>query len=111
MQAIGEYESSLLRRLMAGLTEMQAIKVWGITDPDRFHDRLPTLSITHERHSPLVIAKHLAERGIFVWHGNYYALPLTEKLGVEPEGMVRIGICHYNTEDEIDRLLESLSDL
>lgn len=111
MQAIGEYESSLLRRLMAGLTEMQAIKVWGITDPDRFDDRLPTLSITHERHSPLVIAKHLAERGIFVWHGNYYALPLTEKLGVEPEGMVRIGICHYNTEDEIDRLLESLSDL
>jgi selenocysteine lyase/cysteine desulfurase len=53
----------------------------------------------------------LAQRGIFVWHGNYYALPLTEELGLEPGGMVRIGLLHYNTAEEVDRLLEALREL
>ena len=57
------------------------------------------------------MAETLGRRGIFAWHGNYYALPLTEALGLEPEGMLRIGLLHYNTKDEIDRLLEALSDL
>ena len=111
LQSIRDYETSLLLRLMRGLAEIDPIKIWGITDPERFDQRLPTLSITHQRQSPQSIAKRLADQGIFVWHGNYYALPLTEKLGVEPEGMVRIGICHYNTEEEVDRLLENLAQM
>ena len=61
--------------------------------------------------TPEALADHLAQRGIFVWHGNYYALPLTEALDLEPEGMVRIGLLHYNTTDEVDRLLAELDEL
>lgn len=111
MAAIRQYEQTLLRHLMEGLERLPEIKVWGITDPERFDQRLPTISITHPKHSPKVIATQLAEEGIYVWHGNYYALPLTESIGVEPEGMVRIGLCHYNTRAEVDRLLECLARL
>jgi selenocysteine lyase/cysteine desulfurase len=57
------------------------------------------------------IAERLGERGIFVWHGNYYALPFTEALVLEPDGMVRVGLLHYNTANEVDRLCAALSDL
>ena len=66
------------------------------------------MSITHKRMDAKSLAKRLADDGIFVWHGNYYALPLTERLGVEPDGMVRIGMVHYNTPAEVDRLLSCL---
>jgi selenocysteine lyase/cysteine desulfurase len=56
----------------------------------------------------LELAEQLAREGIFVWNGNFYALPLTEALGLEPEGLVRIGFLHYNTPAEVDRLLQSL---
>jgi selenocysteine lyase/cysteine desulfurase len=53
----------------------------------------------------------LAARDIFAWHGNYYALPLTEALGVEPDGMVRVGLLHYNTAHEVARLVAALAEL
>ena len=108
---IREYETQLVRRLLAGLTELPEIKVWGITDPQRFHERLPTLSVTHRKFTAIELARRLAERGVFVWHGNYYALQLTETLGLEPHGMVRIGLVHYNTLDEVERLLITLREL
>ena len=74
-------------------------------------DRVPTVSITHRRMPPDVLARKLADRGIFVWHGNFYGLPLTEALGLEPEGLVRIGLLHYNTHDEIERLRSALARL
>jgi len=110
MNSICIYERGLIATLIAGLQQLPEIKIWGITDPSRLIERLPTLSITHQRFSPKEIATRLADAGIFVWHGNYYALPLTEKLGVEPEGMVRVGLCHYNTQEEVDRLLDCLSN-
>jgi cysteine desulfurase family protein (TIGR01976 family) len=105
---IRQYEIELARHLLAGLAELPNVKVWGITDPDRLAERLPTVSITHHRVPASQLATRLGARGIFVWHGNYYALPLTERLGLEPEGMVRIGPVHYNTFEEIDRLLGEL---
>ena len=108
--AIGAYERDLSERLIAGLREIDGIRVWGITDPARFDERVPTLSITHDRHTPVDIARRLGEQGIFVWHGNYYALPLSEALGLEPEGTVRIGLLHYNTNAEVDRLLQTMRD-
>jgi len=57
------------------------------------------------------VAEHLAKRGIFVWHGNFYALTLSETLGLEPDGMVRIGLLHYNTADEVKRLLQALAEM
>lgn len=109
-QRIADYELGLLTLLMAGLAEMPAIKVWGITDPRRFGERVPTISLTHKQFSPLALAQRLAERAIFAWHGNFYALPLTEALGLEPDGLLRIGLLHYNTAEEVDRLLAALAD-
>ncbi|MEM7316443.1 MAG: aminotransferase class V-fold PLP-dependent enzyme, partial [Planctomycetota bacterium] len=102
-------ESSLLDRFLDGLSGNAAIKAWGMTEPEQRSGRFPTVSITDDRCSPKQLAGRLAEAGIYVWHGNYYALPLTERLGVEPEGMVRIGMVHYNTPGEVDRLLEQLN--
>jgi len=107
-RTIEEHERGLAARLIEGLSAIRAVCVRGITDPARFDERVPTVAITHERRTPLEIAETLAGEGIFVWHGNYYALPLTEALGVEPEGMVRIGLLHYNTAEEVDRLLDAL---
>jgi selenocysteine lyase/cysteine desulfurase len=109
--AITTYEQELLARLLDGLEQIAAIRVWGITQRDRFRERLPTVSVTHSRRPAAEVAAQLGERGLFVWHGNYYALPLTEALGLEPDGMVRIGLVHYNTAEEVDRLLEALREL
>lgn len=110
-RAIQRHERVLLERLNSGLVSMPEVKVWGITDPARFAERVPTVSFTHQRAKPHAVATHLAQRGIFVWHGNFYALPLTEALGLEPDGMVRVGLLHYNTVGEVDRFLEALAEL
>jgi len=108
---IAIYERELILHLLDGLAKIDAITVRGITDPARSFERLPTVSLTHDRLTAKVVAEKLAERGIFVWSGNYYALQLTETLGLEPEGMVRVGLVHYNTAEEIDRLLGELAKL
>jgi len=109
--SIEAYERGLAARMLEALGSLEEVRIWGITDPDRFDERVPTVAITHARRTPEEIASNLGEQGIFVWHGNYYALPLTEALGVEPEGMVRIGLLHYNAANEIDRLIDALSRL
>jgi cysteine desulfurase family protein (TIGR01976 family) len=108
---IGAYEQGLVERLLDGLAALPELTVWGITDRQRLPNRVPTVAITHRRRAPRELAGLLAEQGIFVWHGNFYALPLTEELGLEPEGMVRIGLLHYNTAEEVDRLLAALRAL
>jgi len=108
---IHAHEQQLAKQLLAGLAEMPEYRVWGISDQACLDQRMPTVSITHGRVLPRDLARQLGARGIFVWHGNYYALPLTTALGVEPDGMVRLGIVHYNTANEIDRLLRALSEI
>ena len=107
-RAIAEYESKLIWQLIDGLKQIPGIKVWGITDPARSAERLPTLALTHNKKTASQLARELASAGIFAWHGNYYALELTESLGLEPEGMLRLGVVHYNTQAEIVRVLEEL---
>lgn len=108
---IHAHENQLAERMLAGLAQLPEIRVWGITDPAKFADRVPTFGVSHARLSPTEIAERLGAQGIFVWHGNFYALPLTEALGLEPAGLVRIGLLHYNTVEEIDRLLAALAAL
>ena len=91
--SIRTYERCLLERLLDGLERLSDVKIWGITDRDN-QNRLPTVSITHPTIKAKQLAEMLAAEAIFVWHGNYYALPLTETIGVEPDGMVRIGLAH-----------------
>jgi len=109
--AIREHERGLAGRLLRGLSELGSVKVWGIRDPARLDERVPTVSFTHARLQPRAVAEALAAQGIFVWHGNFYALPVTESLDLEPDGMVRVGLVHYNTAEEVDRLLEALRGL
>ncbi len=110
-EAITIYEDQLCLRLLDGLAAIEDLKVHGITDINQLEDRVPTISITHPKLSASQIAFELGERGIFVWDGNYYALELTEQLNLEPEGMVRLGLVHYNTMDEVDRLLDALQEI
>jgi cysteine desulfurase family protein (TIGR01976 family) len=108
---IAAYERQLCGRLIDGLARLAGVRVWGIINRERFGERVPTVSITHRKLAPLELADHLAERGIFAWHGNFYALELSESLGLEPEGLVRLGLLHYNTSEEVDRLLTALDEL
>jgi cysteine desulfurase family protein (TIGR01976 family) len=108
---VGIYERELVRRLVAGLADIPAIQVYGITDPARFDERFATVSFTHERFTSAEMAQRLGRQGLFAWHGNYYALNLTESLDLEPEGMLRIGMVHYNSFAEVERLIEALHGL
>ncbi len=70
---------------------------------------VPTVACNIEGHSPRELAERLASEGIFAWDGNYYALGIMERLGLEEKGgALRLGMVHYNTLDEIDRVLECL---
>ena len=109
-RGIAAHEQALCRQLLLGLQRLP-VKVFGPADPDRVAERAPTVAFTHATRSPAEVAAYLGERGVFVWHGNYYALELSTALGCEPDGMVRVGILHYNTDGEIDRLLSLLAEL
>jgi cysteine desulfurase family protein (TIGR01976 family) len=112
MNAIRSYERGLAETLIAGLLDVPGLTFYGITDPARFDQRTPTVSVRIDGHSPRALSEYLGERGIFTWDGNYYALNLTERLGVEDSGgMLRIGLAHYNTEAEVARLLKALREL
>jgi selenocysteine lyase/cysteine desulfurase len=110
--AIRAHERSLMRQMLAGLAEIPGLRLYGISDPARIDRRCPTLAVRITGHTPLELATKLSERGIFTWDGNYYALNLTERLGVEQDGgFLRIGFVHYNTEEEGDRLLEAVKEI
>jgi len=114
--AIHEHERALLERMMVGLHKIPGLKIYGITDPTRFHERCATLAIRIDSgkpgHMPLELSTKLGDRGFFTWDGNYYALNLTEHLDVEKSGgFLRIGLVHYNTMEEVDRLLAALHEI
>jgi selenocysteine lyase/cysteine desulfurase len=111
MSTIRAYERALAVRLVEGLLAINGLTLYGIREPERFDHRAPTVSIRLDSASPKELAGYLGEQGIFVWDGNYYALGLSERLGVEDSGgMVRIGIAHYNTADEVNRLVAAIRD-
>jgi cysteine desulfurase family protein (TIGR01976 family) len=114
--AIHEHERALIERMMNGLKAIPELKIYGITDPERFNDRCATFALRDisgkPGRSPLELATKLGDRGFFTWDGNYYALNLTEHLDVEKTGgFLRIGFVHYNTTDEVDRLLAALREI
>jgi cysteine desulfurase family protein (TIGR01976 family) len=110
MRAIREHELDLHRRLFDGLTAVPGVRVWGIVDPRRFEaEKAPTISITIEGVAPRDAAERLGRQGIFAWDGDFYAQALIERLGQAPSGgVLRLGIVHYNTVAEVDRLLEAI---
>jgi cysteine desulfurase family protein (TIGR01976 family) len=109
--ATHRYETGLLTRLIEGLQAIPGVKIFGITDARRFDERCSTLSFRLGDHHPTKIAAFLGERGIFIWDGNFYALNLSERLGVEQHGgVLRVGLVHYNTAEEVERLLAALRE-
>jgi selenocysteine lyase/cysteine desulfurase len=101
-----------MNRLIQGLSAIPGLKLYGISDEKRFDRRCPTIAVRVEGHTPLELATRLGERGFFTWDGNYYALNLTERLDVEKDGgFLRIGLAHYNTAEEVERLLAALREI
>jgi cysteine desulfurase family protein (TIGR01976 family) len=111
-RAIVPHEAALSERFLDGIRGIAPVRLYGIADPGRVVERTPTFAIRLGEQPPSETAKTLAERGIFAWDGNYYALEIMERLGLQDSGgAVRIGFCHYNTSDEVDRVLEELATL
>ena len=112
MTAIRDYEMSLFEHLIKGVERIPGIKIYGITDPKQFNRRTPTLAMTVKGLTPHQVGEYMADQGIFLWTGNFYAQRLDERLGTyEKGGVVRVGLTHYNTEQEVDRFLESLESV
>ncbi len=108
-EAIHPHERAMTEKMIAGLLAIPGLKLYGITDPRRFDHRCATFVVRIEGHTPLELATKLGERGFFTWDGNYYALNLTEQLDVERlGGFLRIGLVHYNTMEEVERMIAAL---
>jgi cysteine desulfurase family protein (TIGR01976 family) len=112
MMAIQRYEQALCRRLLDGLEQVPGLKIYGITGAARLGHRVPTISFTLEGTTPREIAQRLGEANVFVWDGNFYALAVTRRLGLEDRGgLLRVGLAHYNTAEEVDTLVGMLADM
>ncbi|RUX26893.1 aminotransferase class V-fold PLP-dependent enzyme, partial [Mesorhizobium sp. M2A.F.Ca.ET.042.01.1.1] len=103
------YENALARRLTDGLSDIEGLIIRGITDPERLAERVPTVSFTVEGIAPETIVRQMNAENIFLWSGHNYAWEIVHQLGIPAEqGVVRIGIAHYNTAAEIEETLESV---
>lgn len=111
MISIKQYEKNLCHKLIEGLLQIPNLTFYGITAPERFDWRTPTVGIRLSE-NPQAVARALGEQGIFTWNGNFYALGLTEKLGIESTGgFLRIGLVHYNTIAEVNRALQVIHEI
>jgi cysteine desulfurase family protein (TIGR01976 family) len=109
MTALRAYEFELNRALLAALQSVPDLEIYGITDVQKLEQRVATFSFRLKGLPPRQVAEKLNEHGIYVWDGNYYAINVTERLGLEDKGgMVRVGAVHYNTLDEVQKLKEAL---
>jgi cysteine desulfurase family protein (TIGR01976 family) len=112
MTAIMAYERELVGRLIAGLQAIPGVTIHGITDRARFAERVPTVAVSLADVPPRAAADALGRRGIFAWDGDFYATGLIERLGkAEVGGVLRFGLVHYNTADEVDRTLEAVESI
>ena len=112
LRAIRTYEFELSQALLDVLEETPGVTVYGITDRQRQAERVPTVSFNLKGKHPRQVAEELDKAGIYVWDGNYYAMAVTERLGLEASGgMVRVGPVHYNTVEELARFSEALLGL
>ncbi len=112
LAAIQEHERALAKQLLAGLATLPGVRIYGLTAPEDLLRRVPTVALTIAGHTPRELAAALGERGIFAWDGNYYALALMELLGLEESGgALRLGLAHYNTPGEVDRVVDALREI
>ena len=108
--ALVPYERELVAHLIEVLQRCEDVKISGITDPAHYAERVPTVVLSHARLTPHQVASQLAQNNIYVWDGNYYAVEIMRRLN-KPDGMVCVGLAHYNTHEEIDRFEAALKRL
>jgi cysteine desulfurase family protein (TIGR01976 family) len=107
MACIGEYEAGLQRMMRDGLSSVKGLCIRGIVDEARAAERVPTFSFTLPGRHPKKVCQALDAAGISAWDGHYYAVEVTRRLGLdEAGGMVRVGAVHYNTTEEVQRLVD-----
>lgn len=112
LSAIRRYETELGALLLARVSAVKGVRVYGITDPARATERCPTVAFTLEGHAPAAVARFLGERGIYVRNGDSYAYELHRALGLgDSGGSVRASLAHYNTSEEVERLGAALDEL
>jgi len=110
LTAIQEAERRLLQELISGLQAIPGVDIAGIVEAERFQQRVPTVAMVKRGIHPDDIAAACAAQHIYVWSGDYYAQEIMQRLR-RPEGMLRIGLGHYNTSTEIQRLLNLIESL
>jgi cysteine desulfurase family protein (TIGR01976 family) len=104
-----DYECALGERLLAGFARIPGLRLYG---PPTMDGRVPTFGFTLAGHAPDAVAQHLAAREIFAWSGHFYAVEAIRRLELQEQGgLVRVGLCHYSTADEVDRLINALEEL
>jgi cysteine desulfurase family protein (TIGR01976 family) len=109
MTAIAAYERDLSRRFLSEIAGIPGLRVWGIADPARAGDRTPTFALTFDATSPRAAAEALGRQGIYAWDGDFYAQGLIERLGLfAGGGVLRLGLVHYTTAEEVDRAIEAI---
>jgi len=112
MQVLHEHENQLSLAILNGLKAVPGCTIYGIADENRLLERVPTYGFTLEGIMPQAAAAQLGEQGIFLWDGNFYALEVTRRLGLEERGgLIRVGAAHYNNLEEIQRFLTALSGI
>ncbi len=112
MAALRSYEMDQNQVMLSALQAIPGLEIYGITDNGKLDQRVATFSFRMKDLSPRRVAEKLNEHGIYVWDGNYYAINVTERLGIEDKGgMVRVGAVHYNTLEEIEKLKEALLEI
>jgi cysteine desulfurase family protein (TIGR01976 family) len=109
---IRNYEAEISLRFLQKATAVPGLRVYGVTDIERIDERTPTFAVSLAGYNPRQVAEKLGDQGIFVWDGHYYAIAVMERLGLlDKGGLTRIGFVHYNTLDEVDRVIEALGNL
>jgi cysteine desulfurase family protein (TIGR01976 family) len=111
MTAIAAHEAELCRALAEGLRGVPGLRLYGIGEPSALAARVPTFGFSIAGIDNREVSRRLAERGIFTWAGHHYALTLMERLGLGEAGLVRVGAVHYNTDEEVQRLLAELTEI
>jgi cysteine desulfurase family protein (TIGR01976 family) len=112
MGAIALHEGALAARFLGGVHGLPGLRVYGIADPARVQERTPTFALRVGEEHPAATAATLADLGIFAWDGDYYAVEVMRRLGLDDSGgALRVGFCHYATPEEVDRVLEALVTL
>lgn len=107
---LATYEQGLTLRLINGLMAVRGLKVRGITSANAMHRRVPTVSFTLDGFRPDALARAFAKENIFVWSGHNYAIEPVTRMGLmEDGGVLRVGLAHYNTAEEVDGLLDALA--